>query len=470
MARRRLAGLLSRYVCAASGRESTLPSCLGHHASTSDTTSVHKFSRSIFGTRTANAPIVEFPLAQTGEGIAECEVLKWFVNEGQEIARFEKVCEVQSDKASMEITSPYAGIVRKIHHDVGDVVKVGANLLAIEAEGMEMESPDGALGQEVESSDSQPPQAEAPKHKVNGTSGVLATPAVRKLARESNIDISQVAGSGPGGRVLKDDVLNFSGTPESIQTDVEHPKEEVVEKGSVRKPIRGYRRAMLKSMTKAAEIPHFHFCDDVPVGSLMDIRRTLQSSPQMSDVKLTFLPLILKAISVALHEYPDMNSSLDENQRDIVQHLHHNLGVAMATPSGLVVPSIKRVETLSIREIAIELNFLQQKALEGKLTVEDVSGGTLSVSNIGTVGGTYAAPLVNVPEVAIVALGKIRGVPMISEENTAKEGGGSFQLHPMMPVSWGADHRIVDGAMLAGFSNVWKSYLEKPERLLLWTK
>lgn len=231
-------------------------------------------------------------------------------------------------------------------------------------------------------------------------------------------------------------------------------------------PIKGYRRAMVKSMTKAAAIPHFHLCDDITMTKLMSTKAVLDDDMNSQGVKLTFLPIILKAISVALQGFPEINSMLSDDESEILQHKHHNLGVAMATPGGLVVPNVKRVEEKSIIDIAVEMGALRQKAYEGSLTAEDLMEGTLTVSNIGIICGTYATPLVNPPEVAIIALGKLKYIPVVSQVH---ENEPVSRL-AIMPITWAADHRVVDGAMLAGFNNAWKRLVENPERLLLHLK
>ncbi|CAL8463419.1 g2953 [Coccomyxa elongata] len=432
-------------------------------------------------------------LAQTGEGIKECELIQWFVKEGDTVAEFDQLCEVQSDKAAVEITSQYAGIIRQLHHTPGSMVQVGEALLSIDMEGDSSEAEAVSTTSQDFASQASPtssgkPAADTPISA--DTQVTLASPAVRRVAREHGIDLASVRGSGPDGRISKGDIMQLvqsqrgpsSAPSESIlgrgmeaaiqiltpaaaassqdqhsstaQATQAHTQEPIVI------PLRGYRRAMVNSMTAAGAVPHFHYCDEISMGPLLRLRAALVDDPALKGLKLTFLPFMLKAVSVALRQWPDVNGSLSADGSALLQHPSHNLGVAMATPSGLVVPNIKGVENRSIVSIAEELARLQVLAQAGKLGQEDLSGGTLTVSNIGAIGGTYATPLVNVPETAIVALGKVREVARVGKD-------GRLEMVPRLAASWGADHRVIDGATLASFSNSWKAYVEEPERLLL---
>ncbi|EIE27558.1 hypothetical protein COCSUDRAFT_55557 [Coccomyxa subellipsoidea C-169] len=363
------------------------------------------------------------------------------VHEGDTVEEFDQICEVQSDKAAVEITSQYAGVIRQLHHTPGSMVQVGEALLSIE-----MEDEVGAAestSSTLESVADQPPTASTTAAVASSSTdaqATLASPAVRRVAREHGINLASIPGSGPDGRITK---------------GVAYATEATTTHGAM-----GYRRAMVRSMTAAGAVPHFHYCDEISVGALLRLRTSLLSDPALKGLKLTFLPFMLKAVSVAMRQWPDINGSLSADGTSLLQHHSHNLGVAMATPSGLVVPNIKGVESRSIVGIAQELARLQGLAQAGRLGQEDLSGGTLTVSNIGAIGGTYATPLVNVPEVAIVALGKVRDV--------AQQGKyGELEMVPMLAASWGADHRVIDGATLARFSNSWKAFVEEPERLLL---
>ncbi|KAL4422322.1 hypothetical protein ABPG75_008519 [Micractinium tetrahymenae] len=482
-------------------------------------------------------PLRQFRLAQTGEGIKECELVQWFVGEGDSVEEFGRVCEVQSDKATFEITSPYAGVVRRLHHKPGDVVQVGEVLADIHLEeggDLELHSPSletsGSLSgaaaaqqQQQHGEDEHAPGTARRQELHPATSGsigedevadrVLTSPAVRRLAKDYGISLAKVAGTGPGGRVTKGDVLAYldslsAAGPGTIGEDVTHgvptteeatvagiPKEhphvalatpqqpEPAAAAAAAEPtvihLRGYRKAMVKSMTAAAAIPHFHYCDEIQGGEMAAsaglVAPSSHSIPSASwsthtEQHSLGQPVALLchsrtttrfAAALAIRDFPLVNASLGQDQASVLQHRRVNLGVAMATPHGLAVPNIKDVQDKSILELAAELGRLQAAAAANKLTQADTSGGTFTLSNIGTIGGTYATPLVNPPEVAIMAVGRVQRVPrFVGDTNTVAPAS-------IMNISLGADHRVVDGATLAGFARAWAGYVESPGRLLL---
>jgi len=452
--------------------------------------------------------VVAVPLAQPGEGIAECELLTWHVAPGDLVEAFQPLCEVQSDKATVEITSRYSGRIETLHHQPGGMVEVGAALVDIElAEGPA--GCDSTVPAQPKAPPSSPPSAAAdppasggasfPRSLPKSSRAVLASPAVRWLAREIGLELSTVTGSGPGGRITKADALaalegatasrsshppatppyKLQGTQPgaAARSQTQAPTPPKADKGSSeppplsrvdtlseagqqveRVPLRGYARAMVKTMTEANKVPHFYFCDEVCMDRLVATRARLRSDPH--NARLTYLPFLVKATSLALQDFPALNSQLSQDASEMLRFSAHNIGVAVATRTGLVVPNVKNVQMKSVQQISEDLLELQELAAIGKLTKEHLTNGTLTVSNIGSIGGTYAMPLVNVPEVAIVALGRARSVLQLGE-------GGAVESRTMMNISWGADHRVVDGATLAGFSNRWKSFIEDPDKMLL---
>jgi len=305
-----------------------------------------------------------------------------------------------------------------------------------------------------------------------------ASPAVRSIAREHGIDLAQVAGTGPGGRVLKGDVLAYlsgknaggtgpvaapaASTAEVARAPVPLPGGAGVQDAQV--PIRGYHRGMVRSMTEALKVPLFHYHEDIDVGALLRARKALQAGLPADAPKITLLPFFIKALSHALREFPALNSRLEFGDGDVpraVVHLGaHNVGVAMDTPGGLVVPIVKGVDRRSAFEVALELDRLRVLAQQGRLPAEDLEGGTITVSNIGAIGGTYAAPIPVPPETAIVALGRTKELPRFG-------ASGEVERAALMPVSWGADHRAVDGATVARCCARWKAFLESPAEMLL---
>eukprot|EP00898_Chlorokybus_atmophyticus_P001578 jgi/Chlat1/2420/Chrsp17S02668 len=443
------------------------------------------------------ASLIPFKLAQTGEGIAECELIRWFVKPGDKVREFDKVCEVQSDKASIEITSRYAGTIRALHHNTGDIVKVGATLVDIEPP-VTLEATQDPLRASPaassptprdhyanEASDMQPPPP-----LTRQQSASLATPAVRSMCKELNVNLEDVVGTGRDGRIMKEDVLRYrnglqqaaaertahdttstarstlNAHPPPVSTLPPTPPPRLsapVMTSDTEVPLRGYARIMAKTMAASTVIPHFTFCDEVHVDNLIALREALKADPTFSKSKLTFLPIMIKALSIALRAFPGVNATVDEECTKVTHRGSHNIGVAMDTPHGLVVPNIKDCQSKSLPEIAAEMARLQALAASNSLPPHDVSGGTITISNIGTLGGTYATPIINRPEVAIIAFGKIRRVPRFDED-------GEVVPASIMQVSMSADHRVVDGATIARLANEWKGYLESPEKLLLYMR
>ncbi|XP_028751692.1 lipoamide acyltransferase component of branched-chain alpha-keto acid dehydrogenase complex, mitochondrial-like isoform X2 [Neltuma alba] len=429
--------------------------------------------------------MVDVPLAQTGEGIAECELLKWFVQEGDHVEEFQPLCEVQSDKATIEITSRYKGKVAHLLFVPGNIVKVGETLVKLI---VNEAPPSGIISRNSENLKS--PNSDDEKGNEGGVlsipdnekgkrGGVLSTPAVRCLAKEHGIDINDVCGTGKDGRVLKEDVLKYAvmkgiikDQSASLNADYGNQSQPVARKNSDATakfewtfedrivPLRGFQRAMVKTMTMASKVPHFYYVDEITCDALVELKTSFQNNNTSPDVKHTFLPLLIKSLSMAMIKYPLMNSCFNEESVEVILKGSHNIGVAMATPNGLVVPNIKNVQSLSILEITKELSRLQQLALDNKLNPEDICGGTITLSNIGAIGGKFGSPLLNLPEVSIIAIGRIQKVPQLADD-------GSVYPSSLMTVNIGADHRVLDGATVARFCNEWKNLIENPELLLL---
>ncbi|XP_021770836.1 lipoamide acyltransferase component of branched-chain alpha-keto acid dehydrogenase complex, mitochondrial-like [Chenopodium quinoa] len=439
-----------------------------------DLPSLHySFNASCFTTHAATesslGELVEVPLAQTGEGIAECELLKWFVQEGDEVEEFQPLCEVQSDKATIEITSRYRGKISHILHAPGDIVKVGETLLKMAVEEF---SPSTVSDGNTESNISDPVKQDELSSQVSISSksrlsGILCTPAVRNLAKQHGIDINDIKGSGIDGRILKEDIINYASAKDVAAEPYAFCSDKLVTGSSLYEDrtlqLRGFQRAMVKSMTMAAKVPHFRYVEEIHCGGLVELKASFQNANPDPSIKHTFLPFLVKSLSRAINKYPLLNSCFNEDANEIIIKGTHNIGIAMATPYGLVVPNVKKVQSLSILEITKEISRLQQLATENKLSQDDISGGTITISNIGAIGGKFGSPLIKLPEVAIIAIGRIQKVPHFKEDGTVYSA-------PVMNVNIGADHRVLDGATVAKFCNEWKSFVEKPELLLLHTR
>lgn len=416
--------------------------------------------------------VVSFNLSDIGEGIREVVVKEWFVKVGDTVEQFDNLCEVQSDKASVTITSRYDGKIVKIYHKVDDIALVGKPLLDFdvideEAESSTSSSSSSSSDEDVALNVVSDSKAEKPDE---NRLKVLATPAVRRIAMENKVNLSQVKATGKAGRVLKGDVLEYLGQiPPG--TNKPHPtlRQEAQEVGNSKptgdvlrvEVLKGVRKAMMKSMTEALKIPHFAYSDEIDMTNLIAFRDQLKDiASQRGISKLTFMPFCIKAASLALSKYPILNSSLDAANESVIYKAPHNISIAMDTPQGLVVPNIKHCERKTILEIAKDLADLMEKAKKGSLRPEDFADGTFSLSNIGIIGGTYTHPCIMTPQVAIGAMGRTKPVPRFGSN------GEIIKAH-IMNVSWSADHRVIDGVTMASFSNEWKKYLENPALFIL---
>ncbi|XP_072276098.1 lipoamide acyltransferase component of branched-chain alpha-keto acid dehydrogenase complex, mitochondrial [Pyxicephalus adspersus] len=429
-----------------------------------------------------NGQIVQFKLSDIGEGITEVTVKDWYVKEGDTVSQFDSICEVQSDKASVTITSRYDGVIRKLYYNVDDTALVGKPLVDIETDALK----DGAPEEDVVET---PAVSQEHTHQEIKGHKTLATPAVRRLAMENNIKLSEVVGTGRDGRILKEDILNFLAKqtgailPPSPQIEIRPPSPKAeIQKSSqkektpsipvtftkpitfsgkdVTEPLKGFHKAMVKTMSAALKIPHFGYCDEIDMTQLVHHREDLKSAAEARGVRLSFMPFFIKAASLGLLQYPILNASVDENCQNITYKASHNIGIAMDTHQGLIVPNVKNVQVRSIFEIAAELNRLQSLGATGQLGAAELTGGTFTLSNIGSIGGTYAKPVILPPEVAIGAIGKLQVVPRFDSK-------GQVVKAQIINISWSADHRIIDGATMSRFSNLWKSYLENPSLMLL---
>lgn len=419
-----------------------------------------------------------FLLADIGEGIKECEVIQWFVEPGAKIEEFDPICEVQSDKASVEITSRYNGVIKKLHYDAGQMAHVGKPLVDIDIENGEDAVDEAPEKPAQEAKEEEQKQADVSSSPATATAEsttpsrfrTLATPAVRRICRELNIDLVQVNGTGKDGRVLKEDVIRFSQQEEPAKPAAQAPKPAAAppsaeESVSQLTPI---QKQMFKTMTNSLSIPHFLYTDEVKMDNLAKMRANLNQ--QLAGVnetdmpkKLSFMPFFIKALSLSLNKYPIVNSrvSFENDKPVLINRPMHNIGVAMDTPQGLIVPNIKDVANKTIPQIGAELNRLQELGAQGKLTTNDLKGGTITISNIGTVGGTYVAPVIVDSEVAIVGLGQAKKLPRYDDKmNVVPE--------TIVNTSWSGDHRVIDGMTMARMVDLWKQYVESPEKMFMY--
>ena len=430
-----------------------------------------------------NAEKIEaFILPDIGEGIVECEIVKWCIQEGDMVEEDQVVVEVMTDKAVVEIPAKYQGKVVKLHYQQGDIAQVHTPLFdqLIQSDGVAVSiTPEQSTG-----STDTAMQTDVSDSTQSNRAKALASPAVRRIAREYKINIAIVTGSGKKGRVLKQDIEFYmqsqnqptqaankaTGAPQPSIT-VANPNRpssvnNIGQQAEVSKVIamRGIKAAMAKQMmSSVSTIPHFTVSDELIMDNLIALRSLLKPEFEQQGVKLSFMPFFIKSLSLALKAFPEINSRLTKDESELHYLSSHNIGMAIDSKIGLLVPNIKNVQNLSLFEVAQECERIINAAREGKLSNADLSNGTISISNIGALGGMTATPVINKPEVAIVALGKTQKLPRFND-------AGVVIAQSIMMLNWSGDHRVIDGATMVRFNNLWMSYLQSPEKMLVHLK
>lgn len=400
--------------------------------------------------------VYEFKLPAIGEGVTEGEVLKILVKEKDKVAKDQHVIEVMTDKVNVQVASPVAGTVSKILVEEGDVVKIGQTFVLIDDVSGAQAGPAQALAAQHPTAPPSPAQA-SPASTQPPRQGVLATPGTRKLARELGVDITTVRGSGPDSRVMDDDVRKAASQAQAAVPQVLGPATQA--KKEVLVPLRGVRRTIAEHMSKSkettAQVTHV---DEADVTELIMLRDEFRGSAEKRGVKLTFLPFIMKALVPALKEFPYVNASLDEVGGNIILKKFYNFGVATDTEQGLVVPVIRDVDSKDIFDLAGEIEKLAAKARSGQLSLEEVRGSTFTITNVGGIGGLFATPIINYPEVAILGLYKIAKRPVVRE--------GKVEVRDMTQLALSFDHRVFDGAYAARFTSRLVEMLQDTRKLL----
>lgn len=404
----------------------------------------------------------DFILPDIGEGIVECEIVDWLVAEGDEIKEDQAVCDVMTDKALVQIPAKHTGRVTKLYHQKGEIAKVHAPLFQMQVASAQVINIQEKVVNAQQNASAK--QVEATPSQAVASGKAVASPAVRRLAREHNIDIAKVDGSGKNGRVYKEDIKRFlnDGSTASKRTDDTSAPIVATQMQTTRvEPIRGMQAAMAKQMMESVStIPHFTLSDEIDLTELISLRKSLKEQYAKQGVKLTMMPFFIKALSLALKEFPVINSQVNADCTELTYFNDHNIGMAVDSKLGLLVPNIKSCQAKNMVDIANEVSRLTEQAREGRVTPADLKGGTISISNIGAIGGTTATPIINKPEVAIVALGKLQHLPRFNAK-------GEVESRAIMQISWSGDHRIIDGATMARFNNLWKHYLETPSAMLM---
>jgi pyruvate dehydrogenase E2 component (dihydrolipoamide acetyltransferase) len=462
---------------------------------------------------------VEVKLPDIGEGVNEGEVVRWLVKEGDPVKHDQPLLEVMTDKATVEIPCSTDGKVLKLLAKEGQIVKVGGPLLLLESgagagaskpaettssngggkAAMPATKPapaetapskstwtEGTARKPAETDATKqvpPPQmhaaqgaAEAQSYQISpppAGAHVLATPATRRYAREAGVDLNQLRGTGPAGRITRDDVMKVAGQgvgavaaarpqiqPGLIKPPMAPNAPMNPQSGEERKPLRGIRRKIAENLQRSKQIiPHFTHVDEADVTELVAWRSRMKDGAAKQGVKLTYLPFIMKAVVAACREFPQFNSSIDDAASELVYKHYFNVGFAADTAEGLLVPNVKNVEQKNILQLAHEISELAEKARNGKLGPDDMRHGSITITNIGSVGGIYATPIINHPETAIIGIYSIQKKPVVVD--------GEIKIRDMMNVTATCDHRMIDGANAARYLKKLIGYIENPDSLLL---
>lgn len=422
--------------------------------------------------------VQEVKLPDIGEGVTEGEMVKWLVKVGDIVKPDQAVAEVLTDKATVEVPSPYAGKVKELKVKEGAMVPIESVMLLLDSE--------GAASTASAAPAPAPMMAAAPAQSMKSTSPsvgvqsplevyppaaesrVLATPATRRLAREMGVDINQLHGTGIAGRVTRDDVTTVKGGAGAVSGGWAKPATQIPKlafasqnaAAEERVALRGVRKKIAENLQMAKHIiPHFTLVEEANVSELVKMRASAKEQAEKSGVKVTYLPFVMKALLATMRDFPMFNASIDDAAAEIVYKHYFNLGFAADTPNGLLVPVVKAADQKTILQISKDIQELAFKARDGKLSLDEMKGATITITNIGSVGGLYATPIINHPEVAILGMYKIQTKPVWN--------GKEFVPHEFMNFSITCDHRLIDGAVAANFMKAFVGRIENPSRLML---
>jgi pyruvate dehydrogenase E2 component (dihydrolipoamide acetyltransferase) len=448
--------------------------------------------------------LFEFKLPELGEGIHEGEIVKWLIKPGDTIEEDQIIVEVQNDKAVVEVPSPVNGTVKEVVVSEGTVSIVGDTLVTIEVEGeipnmdahggghdkdeevttpvRQSESPITEKGTEG----SKPaPSDPTPVDVLSSNQKVLATPSLRKYAREEGVNLTNVTGTGPNGRITREDVIaTKNGGTTQVTGDVQEavtPQKDKAEDSQAsqasvgttgakkatpgeryeeRVPLKGIRKVIANAMVKSVyTAPHVTIMDEVDVTKLVTLRTEAKPLAEQKGIKLTYLPFIVKALVAGLRQFPTLNASIDDEKEEIIYKHYYNIGIATDTDNGLLVPVVQDADRKSMWIIADEIRDLATRGREGKLATNELRGSTMTITNIGSAGGMFFTPVINHPEVAILGTGRMTERPIVRN--------GEIVVAPMMALSLSFDHRIIDGATAQHFMNYIKKLLEDPQLLVM---
>lgn len=392
-------------------------------------------------------------LPDIGEGVVEGEVVEWLKHVNDSIKQDEAVVVVMTDKATVELPSPYPGTLAKIYYKEGEIAIKGKPLYDIQI------ADDIVLHEKAQQREEKVSEKKESQPVIRMTAcegKAAALPAIRQLSKELGVDINQIQGTGKDGRVTKEDLQRHcSASHQEKASPIPRFEDDVVE------PIIGIPRLMFDHMsTSKREAAHFSYFEQVDATRLVAMRLKFKEEAKKEGVTITYMPFLIKALSMSLKDFPKINSTIDKDSYELIVHKQHNIGIAVATDLGLIVPVLRDVQDMTIHEIIMSYNALMQKAVNKRLHADDMKGSTTTISNFGVLGGggCWATPVINYPEVAILAISRVQKVPMVkNSEVVAREA---------LNLSWSFDHRIIDGNMAATFSHHFAMLLQNPAPLL----
>ncbi len=404
----------------------------------------------------------EFKFPDVGEGIAEGEIVRWLVSVGETVRAHQPLVEMETDKAVVEIPSPVSGVISELRGSEGDTVAVGAVLVVVDEGGAQPRTQEpaapapqqpnavGVVGQ-LEEAPSAPPKSE-PVAGGAAESPVKVLPKDRILAKKLGVDLYLIEGSGPAGRITEENIRAAAKTVEGVGARGRQPDE--------RLPLKGVRKAMARAMTASAfSAVHVTVMDRSDATALRELRNRERPLVEGKGLRLTYLPFVVKALTLALEKFPLLNSSMDESGAEIILHRELNIGFAVDTPEGLLVPVIRKARNKSILQLAAALQDLALRARERNIAPVELQGGTFTVSNYGAIGGLWGTPIINPPQSAILGVGRIEEMPVVWE--------GKVVARPVVPLALTFDHRIIDGATAQRFLNSLIELIENPDLILL---
>lgn len=408
---------------------------------------------------------MDYALPQLGEGIYEAELVRWLVGPGDVVKRGQTLLEVMTDKATMEVPASFAGSIISVSGQPGERIKVGDAILAYTPVGGAEIVPAAAVKRAEAFASSTAGNIPAMSSPINGVSSPspIAAPSIRHLARKLGIDLASIHGTGPGGRILLDDLtaqikraptnLPVKKEPEPFAFDLGVP--------GTRVRLQGLRRKIAEHLVEAKKrIPHYSYIDECDITEMVKLRNALRDPCAARGLKLTYLSFFIKAAALALKEVPIVNSSLDEATQEIVFHDHYNVGIAVATRGGLVVPVVHDADKKDIFSIAAEVERLGNDAKAGRVKLDDLRGGTFTITSIGNIGGLISTPIINHPEVGILGVGRVVKRPVYDKDDNIRPAD-------LVYVSFSFDHRVVDGAVGAIFGSAIIKHMQNPAALLL---